>query len=104
MTNPVLGVITNMSQRRASQRIPMELPVEIRWKSRAGSPKQAMGKIGNISGTGLFIEFPVRLRRETSVTIKLLLPREGTQGPWSSCARDESCDGTSAGRFRGWVR
>ncbi len=81
MTNPVLGVITNMSQRRASQRIPMELPVEIRWKSRAGSPKQAMGKIGNISGTGLFIEFPVRLRRETSVTIKLLLTREGTQGP-----------------------
>ncbi len=70
-----------MSQRRASQRIPMELPVEIRWKSRSGSTKQAVGKIGNISGNGLFIEFPVRLHRDTSVTIKLVLPREGTQGP-----------------------
>jgi hypothetical protein len=70
-----------MSQRRASQRIPMEVPVEIRWKSRAGSRKQAVGKTSNISGTGLFIEFPVRLHRDTSVSIKVVLPREGTQVP-----------------------
>jgi hypothetical protein len=59
----------------------MELPVEIRWKSRAGSLKHARGKTGNISGTGIFIEVPIRLRRATSVSIKVVLPREGTQGP-----------------------
>ena len=70
-----------MDERRASQRIPMELPIEVRWKTRAGSPKQAMGKTGNISGNGLFIEFPVHLHRETSVMTKVVLPREGSQVP-----------------------
>lgn len=69
------------NQRRTSKRLPMELPVEIRWKSRAGSQKQAMGKTGNISGSGLFIEIPVRLHRATSVMIKVMLPRELTQVP-----------------------
>ncbi len=70
-----------MNQRRASQRLEMELPVEIRWKSRAGTPKQAMGKTGNISGSGLFIEIPIRLQRATSVMIKVVLPREVTKVP-----------------------
>lgn len=59
----------------------MELPVEIRWKSRAGSLKQAKGKTGNISGTGIFIEVPIRLRQATSVSIKVVLPRKGAQVP-----------------------
>ena len=71
----------NMSERRASQRIPMELPIEIRWKTRAGRPKQAVSKTGNISGNGLFIEFPVHLQRETPLKIKVALPREGSQVP-----------------------
>ena len=69
-----------MNERRVSQRIPMGLPVEIRWKTRAGSLKQAMGKTGNISGNGLFIEIPIRLHRATSLMIKVVLPREETQG------------------------
>ena len=71
----------SINQRRTGQRIPVELPVEIQWKSRAGSPKQAMGKIGNISGSGLFIEIPVRLHRATTVTIKVVLPSAATQVP-----------------------
>ena len=59
----------------------MELPVEIRWKNRAGSPQHAIGKTGNISGSGLFIEVPIRLQRTTSVSIKVMLPREATQTP-----------------------
>jgi len=69
------------NQRRSSKRMEMELPVEIRWKNRAGSSKQAMGKTGNISSSGLFIEVPVRLHRATSVRIKVLLPPEVTQVP-----------------------
>ena len=69
-----------MNQRRISKRISMELPVEISWKSRSGGEKQAIGKTDNISGSGLFIEIPVRLQRATSVTIKVVLPRGGAQG------------------------
>jgi hypothetical protein len=69
------------NERRASRRIPMELPVEIRWKTRARSPKQAMGKTGNMSGSGLFIEIPILLPRATSITIKVVLPPEVTHVP-----------------------
>ncbi len=70
-----------MNQRRTGQRITMGLPVEIRWTSRTGSEKQAIGKTGNISGSGLFIEIPVRLQRETAFTMKVMLPRKAGQGP-----------------------
>jgi len=59
----------------------MELPVEIQWKGRAGSPKRAVGKTDNISGSGLFIELPIRLERTTSVMIKVILPSDATQVP-----------------------
>lgn len=71
----------NMSERRVSQRIPMGLPVEIRWKTRAGTPKQAVGKTGNISASGLFVEIPIRLPRETSLMIKVVLSRGMSQDP-----------------------
>jgi hypothetical protein len=70
-----------MNERRANQRIPMGLPVEIQWKTRAGSLKQAMAKTGDISGSGLFIEIPIRLPRATALMIKVVLPREVTQVP-----------------------
>jgi len=70
-----------MNHGRAGQRIPMELPVEIQWKSPAGSLRQASGKTGNISGSGLFIEIPIRLRRATSITIKVVLPPKVTPVP-----------------------
>ena len=70
-----------MNERRISPRIPMGLPVELRWKTRAGTLKQATGKIGNISGSGLFIEIPVRVHRATTVTIKVVLPSAATQVP-----------------------
>jgi hypothetical protein len=77
-----------MNERRVSQRIPMGLPIEIRWKTRAGTLKQAMGKTGNISGNGLFIEIPIRLPRSTSLMMNMLLPRGLTQVPL-----ELSCEG-----------
>jgi PilZ domain len=70
-----------MQQRRGSQRIPLELPVEIWWKNRTGGTRQASGKVGNISGNGLFIEISARPRLETPVRFKVLLPQEVTQVP-----------------------
>ena len=79
-----------MIERRASQRIPMALPVEIRWEGLAGSPMQAMGVTGNISGSGVFIESPIGLDRATSVMIRVILPREVTK-----VALELLCHGTS---------
>lgn len=70
-----------MQTRRGSQRLPIELPVLVRWKNHAGFKRQASGKTGNISGNGLFIEIPVRPRLATPVTIRVALPREVTQVP-----------------------
>jgi len=70
-----------MDQHRGSKRVPMELPVEIRWKNRVGGSRRATGKTGDISGSGLFIEVPVRPQLSTPVTIKVLLPPEVTQVP-----------------------
>ena len=70
-----------MSQQRTGKRIPMELPVEIRWKSRAGSSKRATGKTGNISGSGLFIEIPTHVRPDTPLMIRVKFPREVTHVP-----------------------
>ena len=78
---PVLGIVMRIKQRRTGQRIPIVLPVEIRWKNRAGRLERAMGKTGNISGSRLFIEIPTRLHQATSVAIKVTLPREVTQVP-----------------------
>ena len=59
----------------------MGLPVEIRWKTRTGTQKQATGKTGNISGNGLFIEIPIRLPRSTCLTMNVVLPGGLTQVP-----------------------
>ncbi len=66
---------------RAGIRIPVEFPVEVRWKSRWGRPRHVEGKTGNISGNGLFVCVPIRPRCETPVTIKVLLPVGVTRVP-----------------------
>jgi hypothetical protein len=71
----------SMNQRRGSQRVTMELPVEIHWKNRVGGTRQALGKTGDISGSGLFIETSTRPKLSTPVSLKVLLPREVTQVP-----------------------
>lgn len=66
---------------RAGTRIPVELPVQIRWKSGAGIERIAEGTTGNISGNGLFIVAPVRLQHDTSINLKVSLPIEVTHVP-----------------------
>lgn len=66
---------------RASIRIPVELPIKVRWKSRKGSYRQVRGKTGSISGNGLFMTVPLRPGRATEVTITVQLPIEVTHSP-----------------------
>ena len=66
---------------RAGVRIPVELPAQIRWKNRAGKYREAQGKTATISGNGLFMTVPLRLRHETPVTITVTLPVEVTKIP-----------------------
>ncbi|MCL5005178.1 MAG: PilZ domain-containing protein [Acidobacteria bacterium] len=71
----------SMEQRgiRGGTRIPIELPVSIRWKSPAGIERHVQAKTGNISGNGLFIVTPVRLRHDTEIQFTVLLSSEVTK-------------------------
>lgn len=61
--------------------MPVELPVEIRWKTQAGKERLAQGKTGSMSGNGLFILAPVRLRHNTPIKFSVSLPAEVTKVP-----------------------
>jgi hypothetical protein len=75
------GRLMNMNFLRSGARIPLELPVEVTWKNRAGHPKHAHGKTATMSGNGLYMEIPIRLRASTPITITVSLPVEVTGKP-----------------------
>lgn len=66
---------------RGGTRIPVELPVRIRWRSQAGIERFAEGKTGNVSGNGLFIVAPIQLRHDTPINLTVSLPVEVTHVP-----------------------
>jgi len=66
---------------RSGIRIPVELPVEVHWKSRAGHTRRVEGTTGNISGNGLFTCIPVRPPCKTVVKMRVRLPAEVTTVP-----------------------
>lgn len=68
----------DMNFLRTGARIPVQLPVEITWKNRAGHPKHAHGTTATMSGNGLFMETPIRLRASTPISIAVTLPVELT--------------------------
>jgi PilZ domain len=66
---------------RGGTRVPVELPVQIRWKTRTGRDRVAQGKTESMSGNGLFILAPVRLRHNTAIQFTVALPAEVTNTP-----------------------
>jgi PilZ domain len=66
---------------RGGTRIPVKFPVHIRWKTQAGRERVAQGKTESMSGNGLFILAPVRLRHDTPIEFTVLLPSEVTGTP-----------------------
>jgi PilZ domain len=74
-------MITERKGIRASTRIPLELHVQMRWKSPGGIERKIQAKTGNMSGNGLFIVTPVRLRHDTQIKFTISLPMEITKIP-----------------------
>jgi len=74
------GELMNENQ-RSGRRIPVELSVEVSWKSRGGHSRRVEGKTGNISGNGLFMSVPIRPPCKTPVTMRVLLPAAVTRVP-----------------------
>lgn len=66
---------------RGATRIPVELPVQICWKTRAGRERSAQGTTESMSGNGLFILAPIRLRHNTPIQFTVSLPAEVTNTP-----------------------
>jgi hypothetical protein len=84
-----------MRQPRTGFRIPVELPIEVSWKSQSGNYHRVYGKTGNISGNGLFVVVPHRPHRATPITMTVHLPVEVTRFPL-----DLLCEG----RVVRWIR
>jgi hypothetical protein len=70
-----------MNQFRAGVRVPLELPVHIRWKSRTGIRREARGTTANISGNGLSVKAPIRVGHRTPITLTVILPADVTRTP-----------------------
>lgn len=70
-----------IDNQRTGLRIPLGLPVELRWKSRGGNSRHVEGRTGNISGNGLFMNIPVRPPCNTTVTMRVFLPSAITHVP-----------------------
>ena len=66
---------------RAGTRIPMELPVSMRWRTPSGTVRRLEAKTGNISGNGLFIQTSLRLRYDTPIELTVLFPAEANKVP-----------------------
>lgn len=71
-------MMTKQQQRgiRAGTRIPIELPVSMRWKSPEGNERLAVARTGNMSGNGLFIQTPLRFPNQTKLLLTVALPRD----------------------------
>jgi len=61
---------------RGSMRVPLELPVQVRWRATGGRTQRAEGKTSNISGNGLFMAIPRRLRPGARIAFTIMLPAE----------------------------
>ncbi len=66
---------------RGSLRVPLELPVQIHWRAIGGRTQRAEGKTSNISGNGLFMAIPRRLRPGSRITFTIMLPAEIAKVP-----------------------
>lgn len=66
---------------RGGIRLPVELPVQIRWKTPEGAERSAQGKTESMSGNGLFILAPVRLKHGTPIKFTVSLPADVTKVP-----------------------
>lgn len=70
-----------MQYLRTGGRIPIELPVVIRWIDADGKAKQAQGKTASISSNGVLMSVPAKVAPGTPITIAVNLPVEFTRSP-----------------------
>jgi autotransporter translocation and assembly factor TamB len=66
---------------RSGVRIPVELPAQVRWRTLKGKVHRAKGKTLTVSGNGLFMSVPVRIRQNTHISVTLALPVNLTKVP-----------------------
>jgi len=90
-----------MRDDRGSRRIPLKLPVHVRWKAPTGKRQQAQGKTANLSGNGLFITIPARLRLGTHITFSVQLPAEVTRVPMELICQGQVVRQRRSGSLRG---
>ena len=88
--------------RRVQGRIPAKFEVNVLWKTRSGRQRQVQAKTENVSGTGMFMMVPIRLRRETPISFTVILPPEITQVPVELVCRGRVVRSSRAGEPAGF--
>jgi hypothetical protein len=63
-----------MRDQRAAARLPLKLPVLIRWKTASGRYRETETDTVNLSSNGLLLLTPTRFRPQTPVRCRVLLP------------------------------
>lgn len=72
---------------RLGIRFPVKLPVKVRWKTGPGKVRQMQGEIINMSGNGVLMRLPSKLRPNTKITLTVSLPTEITRIPLKLCCQ-----------------
>jgi hypothetical protein len=88
--------------RRAYRRVPVKFKVNVLWKTRSGKQRQVQAQAENVSGTGMFMTVPIRLRRETPICFTVILPPEITQIPVELVCRGRVIRANRAGEPTGF--
>lgn len=68
-------------EHRLSARVPLELPVHVRWRTSTGKSQQVEGRTENISANGMFVRIRRRLRHHAPISFCVDLPSEVTRTP-----------------------
>jgi hypothetical protein len=77
----LFGVEETLNCLRLGIRFPVEFPVKVQWKTGPGKLRQIQGEIVTMSGNGVFMRLPARLRPNTRITLTVSLPTEITRVP-----------------------
>jgi PilZ domain-containing protein len=91
-----------MNYLRSGVRIPVGLPAHVEWKGRGSKTQRAQGKAAVMSGNGLFLELPIRLRLDTPITVTVTLPLEVTGSPLELCCEGRVVRQGQKGDLRGF--
>ncbi len=86
---------------RSSARLPLEMPVHVRWEGEQGVSSEANGMTRDISGNGLFLKISAEILPQTPLRLRIPLPQGQGSTPMELLAEGRVVRGNFAGEDQG---